>query len=528
MQSKSIKPQHEFPEYYRAGLQPYIENTSLPDDIEKILAHKHISHRIKELALLQTQYTSSLSRGHINYYIELQKKALRNRILGVICLLLTAAYFLSALCRINGFYQAYHNLDVSDASFQKAVEYYENGEYPAALLRFKTLYEHEWNSTLSAHYLSSIYQVQEDYDAAAEVLLDYLINRCGLTGISTDNTIYTELRDLYVNQPLSQETADRISYVFELIDGYSSAYIQLYSALREQDYDEADYLCRNLKSIGADGYRFVSCYSNVLVNTNRTEEAYQLIMETVRNDRLPQTRMISIRQRESLVNYILPHLDEVQQADCKSFLANELAALNTVSDSDSAEPFISQDDAKHIFRNHNSITNLKYQNSLDSITVSEEPSLINGEELYCIELLHHDGNRLDRQYFFMDMKQNIYIFMDNKYLLLPVDEPSNPPAGLTGTVLECYTLCEDSHILLDFQYDADNNKQLTIQNTFSGEIIFSGEPADFSTYGAFAYIQKNDACFTVFFSVSDAVILVTKDPKQEFTYLEGRYPRKEE
>lgn len=523
MKSNSSNTQPEFPDGYRSGLQSYIENASLNDDIEKILLNKHRFLRMKELSSLYTKYTSSLSHGHINYFIKQQKKALLNNVLGMICVLLIAAYFTFALYKINGYYQSYCNLDVSDDTFQKAVEYYENGEYPAALLRFKTLYDNEWNSTLAVHYLSSIYQIQENYDAAAEVLLDYLTNRCGLVNISTDNTIYTELRDIYVNKPLSEDTADNISNALELMDGYSSVYIQLFYAIREQDYSEADYLCQNLKSVYANGYYFVSCYSNVLVNTNRIEDAYKLIMETVRNDHSPQMRMISIRQRISLVKYIIPYLNGIQQTECNTFLSHELANLNTVSDSDSAEPFVSYGDVEHQFKYSNSIESLKYLSPLDNLTVHEETTLIDAKELYCIELIHHDGNRLDKKYFFMDMNKNIYLLMDDKYLLLPTDEPSNLSAELIGTVLDSYTLYEDPNIILDYQYDENNNQLYTLKNISSGEIIFSGAHTSFSTYGAIAYIQKDDACFTVFACIDDAVILVTKDPEQKYTYLEGRY-----
>lgn len=523
MKSRSAKKTQEFPDNYRSGLQPYIENTSLQNDIEEILSHRHSFLRMKELALLHTRYTSSLSHGHIDYYVKQQKKALRNRFLGAVCILLIAAYFIFTLYRIHDSYLAYHNLDISDDAFQKAVEYYENGEYPAALLRFKTLYDNEWNSTLAVHYLSSIYQNQENYDAAAEVLLDYLINRYGLVNISTDNTIYTELRDLYINKPLSAETAGNISNAFKLINGYSSIYSQLFIAIHEQDYDEADYLCQNLKSVYADGYYFVSCYSNVLVNTNRVEDAYNLIMETVRNDRTPQMRMISTRQRISLVNYIIPYLNGIQQTECNTFLSHELADLNTVSDSDSAEPYVSYGDVERQFKYSNSIESLKYLSPLDNLTVYEETTLINAKELYCIELIHHDGSRLSKKYFFMDMNQNIYLLMNDKYLLLPTDEPSNPPAELTGTVRNSYTLYEDPDIILDYQYDENNNQLYTLKNISSGEIIFNGAHTSFSTYGAVAYIQKDNACFTVFASIDDAVILVTKDPEQKFTYLEGRY-----
>lgn len=523
MKSKFTETQSSLSEEYTLGLQSYIENNSLNDDIDTILSHRPIFRRIKELSALHAHYTGSLSCGHINYYIKQQKNIILSRILGAACILLIAAYFTFALYKIYSYYLDYHNLDVSDDTFQRAVEYYEKEDYTPALLRFETLYRNEWNSTSAAHYLSSIYQKQENYDAAAEILLDYLTNRCGLVNITTDNTIYTELRDLYVNKPLSGETAEKVSDISELITNYSSTYRQLFFAIQEQDYQEADYLCLNLKSVYADGYYFVSCYSNVLVNTDRTEDAYNLIMETVRNDRTPQLRMISIRQRTSLINYILPFLNEDQQADCNAFLSDELTALNTVSDSDSAEPFIAYDDVEYLFSNKQIMHNLNYRNPLDYLTVHEETTLINAKELYCIELFHYDGPRFSKEYFYMDMKQNIYYLKDNKYLFLPVDEPSNPPAEQSGVITESYTLRWNPNIVLVFQYDENQNKQYTLKNTASKEIIFSGAPKSFSTYGAFAYFQKDNTCFTIFFTANDAVILVTKDPEQKFTYLEGRY-----
>lgn len=528
MKSKSPKAQDGFSDDYCSGLQPYIEDVFLQNDIEQVLSCRHMIPRIKKLAFLHTQYASSLSHGQIDYYIRAQKKLLADKLLSLACFLLIAAYFLFALYKINDSYQSFHHLDVSNDTFQKAVEYYENGEYPAAMLRFKTLYDNEWNSASSVRYLSSIYQIQEDYDAAAGILLDYLTNRYGLANITTDNAIYAELRDLHLNCPLSAEMYADISDAFDLVSGYSSIYIQLFSAIRDRDYEEADYLCQNLKSVHADGFSFAACYSNVLVGTNRIEDAYNLIMETVRDDRTPHTRMISTRQRFSLVQYILPYLNEEQQiTDCKSFIANELAALHTVLDSDSAEPYLPYEDVEFIFQNSNSIYNLKYRNPLDRILVHEETVLTDGKELYSIEFLHHDGDRRDSIFFFMDMKQNIYLALDDKCLPLPVDEPSNPPVELIGTVTENYILSENPDILLGFQYDENNSKQYEVKNISSGEIIFSGEPEDYSDYGAFAYFQKDGAHLTLFFSANDAVILVTKDPKQEFSYLEGRYQKEE-
>ena len=504
--------------------QSYMENVTLNDEIKKILKTKGYLHRIKSLKELRTSYCSPLSLSHIDYYIKKYTKTLMNRFLLCAVILIIIVYFAFTMIRISNYYERFNNLDVSEKTFQKAISYYDNGDYNAALVRLEKLYQNGWDNYTTVHYLSQIYQLQNNYDAAAKLLLDNLTNGYGTANVTTNNKIFIELRDIWVNQSLSNETYNKVTESLDQVHSFSSLYSQAYAAISQQRYDDAEYYCQTLKTAGANGFYYTAYYTTVLINTGRINEAYELVMETVKQDTARFAKKISSVQRTSLINYILPHLNDSQSAECNHFLYNELDSLDIVKISDNAEPFIQYNDVEFLFTTNNSIQNLKYLESVDTIIVDEETTLVNGRECYYIKVNHYDGSSSNSEYFFMDMEQNIYIFMDKKYQLLPTDEPSDPgDKSITSMIERNYHHHDDPNIKLDFQCDELNTNSYLIKDSTSEEIIYSGEPTNTSQYGAFSYLTKDRASFTVFFTIDEAIILVTQDPDQKYKYLEGRY-----
>ena len=497
------------------------ENISLDNELKPILHERHRYVRIKKLSHLRTRYYSPLSLSHIDYYIHKFRKQSINQVWLLVTLSIIVFYALLTANRIANYYERFNNLDVSENTLQKAISYYNSGDYEAASIRLRKLYNNGWDNYTTVYYLSQIYQEQQNYDAAAELLMDNLTNGYGLANVTTENKVFTELRDIWVNQSLSSEIFNRVTETLDQVNSYSPLYTQTYVSIAEGDYESAEYNCQSLKAAGADGFQYTAYYTTVLVNTNRIQEAYNLVMDAVRRTNRSAEK-ISTNQRIALVNYILPHLKGVQLEDCNKFLYEELEQLNKINNTNSAEPFILYDDVEFLFTTNTSVQNLNYLQSIDRISIEKETTLVNGRECYYIKLEHYDGSDSNFDYFFMDMEQNVYIFMDGKYYLLPQDEPSDP-GNTNGTIQRKYNHFDYPNITLSFHCDSSNVSTFTIQDNDKNSVILSDNAPDTSPYGAFTYLNIEGTNITIFFSNTDAIVIVTKDPNQKYSYLEGRY-----
>lgn len=497
------------------------ENISLDNELQKILQESNLHVRIKKLTLLRTLYYSPLSLSHIDYYIRKSKKQRLNQLCFLVTLSIIVFYSLFTVNRIANYYERFNNLDVSESTLQKAISYYNNGDYEAASIRLKKLYNNGMDNYTTVYYLSQIYQEQQNYDAAAELLIDNLTNGYGTANITTENRVFTELRDIWVNQSLSSDIFNRVTETLDQVNSYSPLYTQAYISIAEGDYKNAEYYCQSLKAAGADGFQYAAYYTTVLVNTNRIEEAYDLVMDTVRRTSR-SAKKISANQRIALVNYITPHLQGAQLDDCNKFLYEEAEKLEGLNNTNTAEPFISYDDVEFLFTTNSSIQNLNYLESIDKISIDKETTLVNGRECYYIKSEHYDGANSNFDYFFMDMEQDIYIFMDGKYHLLPKDEPSDP-GDTTGTIQRKYSHYDYPNISLSFYCDSSNVSTYEIRDNDKTFVIFTDKEPETSPYGAFTYLNIEDSNITIFFTTTDAIVIVTKDPDQKYSYLEGRY-----
>lgn len=497
------------------------ENISLDNELRLILQEHNLHVRIKKLTLLRTRYYSPLSLSHIDYYIHKFRKQWINQIWLLVTLSIIVFYALFTVHRIANYYERFNNLDVSENTLQKAISYYNSGDYEAASVRLRKLYNNGWDNYTTVYYLSQIYQEQQNYDAAAELLMDNLINGYGVANITTENRIFTELRDIWVNQSLSNEIFNRVTETLDQVHSYSPLYAQAYVSIADGDYENAEYYCQSLEAAGADGFQYAAYYTTVLVNTNRIQEAYNLVMNTVRRTSRTAEK-ISTNQRIALVNYITPHLQGAQLDDCNKFLYEELEKLETLNNTNTAEPFISYDDIEFLFTTNTSIQNLNYFESIDEISIEKETTLVNGRECYYIKSEHYDGANSNLDYFFMDMEQDIYIFMDGKYHLLPKDEPSDP-GDTNGTIQRKYSHYDYPNISLNFYFDSSNVSTYEIRDNDKNSVIFTDTEPETSPYGAFTYLNIEDTNITIFFTATDAIVIVTKDPNQKYSYLEGRY-----
>lgn len=503
-------------------VQAYMENVMLNGEIAKISETKGFLHRIKMLKELRASYFSPLSLSHIDYYTKKYINSLMNRFVFCIVVFLIIIYFAFTQIRILTYYERFNNFDISEKTFQKAISYYDAGDYDAALVRLEKLYANGWHDYATVHYLSQTYQAQNKYNTSAKLLLNILTDEYGTANVTTNNKFFTELTDIWSNQLLSTEIFNNVTKVLNQINSFSSLYLQLYTAICEQNYDDAEYYCQTLKNAGAYGFSFTAYYITVLINTGRINEAYELVMGSVKNDNSWYWKKITSSQRVALMNYIMPHLNNSQIDECNQFLYDDSNSLDIIKASDSAEPFIEYNDVELLFTTNISISALNYLAPFDTITIAKETTLVNGRECYYIKVNHFDGAYINSEYFFMDMEQNIYIFMDEKYHLLPTDKRSYS-IDIDNMIKQNYYHYDNPNILLSFQYDESNANIYSLKNNTTGEIIFNSEPTNTSLYGAYAYLVKDNSSFTVFFTIDDAILLVTKDSEQKYRYLEGRY-----
>lgn len=507
---------------YTSTYYAYTENNSLNSDIDKILSTSS-NKKYKQLSALNNKYHSSLAHAHINYYLKSHKKKAKKRLASISCLLIILIYFIFTLYLTYNNYERFNNFDVSTNTLQKAIEYYDQKDYEAALLRFQKLYDNNWINATIVHYLSSIYKTQKKYDDAALLIINYLSDQYGLMNVSDSNALYTDLLDLYINTSLSSSLTTDVNNALTTIRDYSSTYIQLFEDIKEGNYNDAAQLCQTLQHVGADGFYFISCYSTVLINQGKIDDAYTLIMDSVRDDSSPHLRVISTNQRAALVNYLKKYVTDSKLDDCNSFLANELKKLNIIDDSNWSEPYISYKDAQFQFEMNASINNLNFISNIDTITVDEQPILVNAKECYSITVTHYDANTEKTEYFLLDMNNNPYIYMNDMYIALPIDEPSDP-GERQGILQNSYTQYTNPNIALYLQSNEYNQVlACNIQNNSTGEFIFSGPPTSVSDYGAFMYITLPHTTLTIFLADNNAIILPTQDSNNEYSYLEGRY-----
>lgn len=497
--------------------QTYMEENNLNNDIEKISEIKNVFIRLKRLKQLQASYTTPLSHSHITYYINQLKKKVFQCIFMCITILLILICLSFTIVRAIDYYNRFKNFDVSENTFNKAVSYFEENDYDAALTRLQKLYANGWKDYNTVHYISQIYQIQGKYDASAELLLDTLTNCYGLANISAENKLYIELSQLCQNYSLSSRVYTNVSNALEKIQKYTQLYMELDQDIKNGDYANADYLCQTLHSVGADGFYYTSYYANVLVNTDRISEAYKLIMDVVKNDNGYMAKEITVSQRLALVHYILLYLEQSQQDECYDYINNELPALDVRISDKSAEPFISYNDVNDLFTTNASILALNYIQSVDNIEIEEETTLINARECYYIKVLHYDGDTSRMEYFFMDMNQNIYIYKDGKYSLLPQD------GSIDITTDKIFSQSAHSNIVLNFKHGTDEEYIFSLTDTVSNHTFFDSAPDKTSNFDSYFYFSIENASFTLFSSGSDFILLVTKDPEHNYDQLEGRY-----
>ncbi len=507
-----------------SGIASYIEEQTLSGDISQIMEEKNPFKQLKKLKKLNMSYKTDLSHSHIGYHIKHIKRKLIRRLCSFLCIVIIVFYFLFALFSLYKFYMRYFHLDSSESTLQNAIEYYNAEDYTSAQIRYEVLLENGWDNYIIFRDLNYIYQSQNNYDKAANLLLDYLTTYYGWANISPENDALKILASLSYHDELSASTLDRIRSITDSVSNYNALYLQIFEHIQNKEYSEAMYLCQSLKTIGADGFYYASCYSNILINTGKTTEAYEYILKLVRNDITAHARMISPQQRRALVNYIIPYLNDEQVFDCENYLYNELEHLKIPSDTLYAEPYIPYANAANAFEAE--FSKINYFNSIDSIYVSEHTTMINAKECYYIRTTHIDAATETNQYFFMDMNRNIYMFLDGKYILLPKDQPSDfggydPPFDLH------LKNSKSPELELTIEKNTADTGICSIINTSTGEIYLENISVSYSEYHAFAYGEENEVKFTLIFSQNDIILLIKEDFPQKYSVLEGRYPLSE-
>lgn len=516
---------------YASGITPYEENEQLTDNIASIVNEKNPFRRINNIKKIRSSYNALLSKSHIEYYIRIAKKQIIDSILTLLFIFFLFFGLFFTLQKINIVYQQ-NNIIINENSLKQAINCYETGDYQAALTYLEKLYEYGWNDLTTINYLSSSYEALGNYDAAAKILLKYLEN-IGLANVSTENSIYLRLKQLDIDssfkkdikQPISDILSNNLWEKFDFIMNCDWTYAQIRNCIRDQNYVEAEDLCKNLSQVGANGFYYIAYYSYILISTNRYTEAYDLVMDFVRDDAsIISQKMIPAIQRKSLVNYIIPYLDDIQVADCKYFLENELYNLDIISDNEITEPYIYYDDVEYLFKYLTNFNELNLLESIDSINIDYDTTFFNGDECYYIKLNHYDAGNIKPYHFLMDMEKNVYIFIDGKYIYLPTDEGSDPPENGYNIPTKQLINVKNPEISMIVNFDEAGTASYSIINTSTNEIILDTSTVSYSDYNFYTYFENKEVEFTTFFSsFEDGIILVTRDSLDKHSLLEGYY-----
>lgn len=506
---------------YSSGITSYEENNFVTKELYHATNIKNPVKRISQLKKIRNNYSTALTKSHINYYINDAKIKFKHCFSLLLFIIFFIVSILFALDRFHTFYQRFYNLDVSENTFQSAVNYYNSGDLEASLSRLELLYNNGWKDAKIVHYLFNIYSAQKKYDNAAEILQNYLKGRFGYANISSENSFLLLMREIFYNENLSSRVYNNLQHDLKLIDGYLQTYANIYEYIKTTNYEEAVYLCQNLQTAGANGFYFLSCYATALVNTNQIDTAYSLIMDAVEDDVTTNIRMLTPQQRKTLVNYIIPYLDDERISLCNDFLFNKLPTLNTLNDFEIVEPHIPYMQVEECFTSNLGVVNFNYLSPLDYIEIEQDTTLLNGKECYYINLNHYNGEHVEQQFFFLDMNNHIYIFKDGKYLDLPYDI-NEPSTNLEYSYKTLYTKVNAPETQLFINYETNGNFNFILQNTQTNEII-EGSPLEYDYSKQYAYAKIDGIDFNFFISSTDIILLIKNDPDHQYIHLEGRY-----
>ena len=273
------------------------------------------------------------------------------------------------------------------------------------------------------------------------------------------------------------------------------------------------------------------------METDHIYDAYHYIISFIQNDSTYQAKSVTTDQRKLLLNYIKGYVDSEKRTICENYIDHALDDLNLDLHSglqySSPDTKFSTDDVTAALKDWLD-TQFMYLDPLDSISVSDTPTLLYGHECYYAVVKHISKDTTCENYFFYDTIYGyIYMFLDGKYVNIleneGLEQMLTEYAPLTASdILGTYknSACDNICIkVTDFsEADSQTNYQISfsIIDTNTNDVLLDIQNADFTS--TYTCISTDDIDFTLIWG-SEVVLLIRSDYTQNYTDLPGRYEK---
>ena len=502
---------------------------------EILSAHKNIFTQNKILSKRKTGYHSPLAISNFQYYINLNKRKLFHLGSTVLVMIIFLTGLLSGIRQLHSFYTRFHNFDASDETLEAAISYIDNKDYSAAIPRLTYLLNSGWDGYTVYQELSSAYYSAGNDNASADTTCDFIINHYGTANCTNFTDAFRSLCE--DTGGTTGNTAARVENILTECQKYAELYYQIEKELYSGQNKKALYDCELLKNSGADCFYFACLYSTALVETDHIDDAYHYIISFVQDDSTYQAKSVTTDQRKLLLNYIKGYVRSEKRVICENYINYALDDLNLDLHSglqySSPDTKLSTDDVAAALKDRLG-TQYMYLNPLDSISVSDTPTLLYGHECYYAIVKHIGKDATCENYFFYDTVYGyIYMFLDGKYVNIleneGLEQMLTEYAPLTSSdILGTYknSACDNICIkVTDFnKADTDTNGQISFSviDTSTNEVLLDIQNADFTS--TYACISTDDIDFTLIWG-SEVVLLIRSDYTQNYTNLPGRYEK---
>ena len=262
--------------------------------------------------------------------------------------------------------------------------------------------------------LAYTYEQNGDYDTMVDLIMYYIENNHGIANMSNNPNFIRDL-ELHLDDVSPKKKKELERFMKDV-----HCYRKMYDLVREQLYDlnynAALGTCLELKTDGANSFEFACLYTEALIELDRIDEAFTYVKEYVCDYSTFQNKETDAKDREKLLQFIRPHLQEPLLTECDKLIQAGFDEEKIHSSIQYPKKYcIKVEEAKEIIE-ASLIEDLQWLSYNDDINIDEETVIFKGIECLPFQVVRKDGGRSVDYTLYMDAEaEHIFIVFGEKY-----------------------------------------------------------------------------------------------------------------